>query len=531
MPPVPSAVMRRVLASQLLLAAQIWQAASVEETIHAVPDCLTEQSCLEMLEAARQMRQQREAYALDSLHASAATFQNTSALEERSQNWMRLTQHLESAAATWESRVTQLQKELRPLEQGIEAASSGAKAADRAEQRAEAAETSALHKLKRQGALSGMPAKERCRTDMAACGAGLLALQLRQWLQLLHAEGWQLLIALASMLLGAALLVLPARAQAASFGAATLVLLPVLTAGAFKDFLLLVSDSPPSLGLLRAEGFLTAVLAVCFLWQGADGLRLLLGAGLGMFLGSLALAALSTFFTLPATAGFVAACTLGSLALSLAGAAAGLRRRRATQAFALAVPGGLLVSSGALLLQGLLTLSGAFWDDVVAALMPWPDAMAEKEVGSFVCRWGRLLWLVLIVPSLVRFILLGSDVEPFPWEVSDMDVPREVEKQEVQPDDTEGEADRNGEACSTSAVVPGEAAPSANEDVELEAPKEPEPGGTLPLEDTKQATELISQMVQTLAALKEALPKAASGSGEAGENSMEASAVTNTAAL
>jgi len=157
--------------------------------------------------------------------------------------------------------------------------------------------------------------------------------------------------------------------------------------------------------------------------------------------------------------------------------------------------------------------------------------MAEKEVGSFVCRWGRLLWLVLIVPSLVRFILLGSDVEPFPWEVSDMDVPREVEKQKVQPDDTEGEADRNGEACSTSAVVPGEAAPSANEDVELEAPKEPEPGGTLPLEDTKQATELISQMVQTLAALKEALPKAASGSGEAGENSMEASAVRNTAAL
>lgn len=122
----------------------------------------------------------------------------------------------------------------------------------------------------------------------------------------------------------------------------------------------------------------------------ADGLRLLMGAGLAMIFGDLILAVSCCFLPLPETL-----VALVALSLGLLGGAAGLYRQQATQAFAVgtqrkrwkesseaAMPAALLVAAGAVLLlsaalqevqaaasNGNGSSAQAYLEDVVAALM------------------------------------------------------------------------------------------------------------------------------------------------------------------
>ncbi|CAE7468803.1 unnamed protein product, partial [Symbiodinium necroappetens] len=293
-------------------------------------------------------------------------------------------------------------------QQDVAKSEAAAQEAKTAEKRAEAAQAEATREKKHQSALSSEPAKERCLEDFASCTAGLAVLQLEQWMAMLHIN--RFFVSLVVMAVGTGLLLLPARAQAASFAVCALVVLPVLLAGAFREFLRFVASSPPSELLGSVAGLLTAVLAFAFLWQGADGLRLLLGAALAVLLGDLVLVA--SWIPLPE-----ALAALSAMALGYAGAAAGLYRRRATQAFAMAVPAALALPAGFLLFLEALGRSEAYLEDIVSALLPWADKHSEEVVGSTFCEYGRLAWLLLQLPALVHLLTApGMDVAPFPWE-------------------------------------------------------------------------------------------------------------------
>ncbi|CAE7477377.1 unnamed protein product [Symbiodinium natans] len=318
------------------------------------------------------------------------------------------TEAAEAEAAHWSKKVQEMKDRLRSAEADAEKSNQAVEEAKKAEKRAEDARAEAIRDKQRESEVSSEPAQERCMRDFASCTAGLVALQLEQWMAMLHIN--RFLVSLTTMAIAVGLLLLPARAQAASFAICTLVALPVLLAGAFREFLRFVATSPPSELLGTVAGLLTAMLAFAFLWQGADGLRLLLGAALAVLLGDLVLVA--SWLPLPEAMAALAACALG-----YAGAAAGLYRRRATQAFAMAVPAALLLPSGFLLFLEALGRSEAYLEDIISALLPWADEESEKVVGSSFCEYGRLVWLLLQLPAFANLLMApGRDVPPFPWE-------------------------------------------------------------------------------------------------------------------
>eukprot|EP00913_Durusdinium_trenchii_P027341 g25650.t1 len=134
----------------------------------------------------------------------------------------------------WEGRQNDLQTEVRLLEKKLQNSSAALKEAEAAEQREVTARIDALKEKKHQQVVSGQSAQERCLENFASCTAGLMALQVQQWMDLLHIFN-RLFIALGSIALGLLLLLLPAEGQAVAFAAFSLLALPVLVSEAFKE--------------------------------------------------------------------------------------------------------------------------------------------------------------------------------------------------------------------------------------------------------------------------------------------------------
>ncbi|CAE8602693.1 unnamed protein product, partial [Polarella glacialis] len=111
------------------------------------------------------------------------------------------------------------------------------------------------------------------------------------------------------------------------------------------DFVRIMSDASVPLPVLDIAYCGAALLAAWLMWQGSNGLRVLLGAGLALLVGNLLMAVLPGHGSAS-----VASATVGFLGCSL-GVALVLVCPRAVQAVSMAVMGGQLFSSGVLLLS------------------------------------------------------------------------------------------------------------------------------------------------------------------------------------
>lgn len=440
-------------------------------------NCSSHEQCLETLAHVTSIRQKKEAEALELVGRAKVAFQKATHSEEQSKISLDRAEQAEEEQAKWQKRETELKAELRSLDDKLEASNTAQQEAEAAAKRAVAAKLGAIEYRKHEAAISTMPAQERCLADFASCTAGLVTLQVQQWMALLHIFN-RFLVALVSIALGALLLLLPAEGQALSFATTTLIVIPVLLAGAFKDFLRLVG-SPPAVLVILA-GILTMGIAVVFLWQGAAGLRLLLGAGLAVLLGDLVLVIIHDFIPIPAIL-----VALFALALGLLGGAAGLYRQIATQAFAMAVPGALLVAAGAVLIFSVALSPEAYLEDVASALAPWAHH-GNKVLGNFFCECGRLLWLVLLLPALVRLLMAAPDVPHVLPRKSSVTEAEEAPVEKQEHEDVRSARDVENPAVTEEA----QNAQAASED-EL---------------DPVAATQLLQRTVEALQALENTLP-------------------------
>lgn len=453
-------------------------------------NCSSHEKCLEILAHVTSERQKKEVEALELVGRAKITSEKATQSQVQSRASLDRAQAAEEEQAKWQDTADQLKEQLRSLDFKLQASTAAQEEAVAAAKREVAAKNAALEDQKHEAAMSTMPAQERCLADFASCTAGLISLQLQQWMACLHMFN-RFFVACGSILLGLLLLLLPADGQAIGFATATLVIVPVLVAGAFKDFLRLVG-SPPALLVILA-GLLTMVIAVAFLWQGADGLRLLLGAGLAVLFGDLVLVILHELLPVPPLL-----VALSALALGLCGAVAGLQRRSATEAFAMAVPGALLVASGVVLIFSLALSPEAYLEDIAFELVPW--AHYGDKVGSFFCTSGRILWLVLQLPALIRLLLAPPDV-PLPW---NSERPQEVETQQEEQQDARDERDveKSPEVAQEELWANTEAGQQARAEAAAAADAAV-PEGEL---DPVATTQLLQRTVQALQALENSLP-------------------------
>lgn len=456
-----------------------WSFSLLVQVSSNAANCSSHEQCLETLAHVTSIRQKKEAEALELVGRAKVAFQKATHSEEQSKISLDRAEQAEEEQAKWQKRETELKAELRSLDVKLEASNTAQQEAEAAAKRAVAAKLGAIEYRKHEAAISTMPAQERCLADFASCTAGLVTLQVQQWMALLHIFN-RFLVALVSIALGALLLLLPAEGQALSFATTTLIVIPVLLAGAFKDFLRLVG-SPPAVLVILA-GLLTMGIAVVFLWQGAAGLRLLLGAGLAVLLGDLVLVIIHDFIPIPAIL-----VALFALALGLLGGAAGLYRQIATQAFAMAVPGALLVAAGAVLIFSVALSPEAYLEDVASALVPWAHH-GNKVLGNFFCECGRLLWLVLLLPALVRLLMAAPDVPHV--------LPRKSESVTPQAEEAPVEKQEHEDARSARDVENPDVAKEAQE---AQAASE----GEL---DPVATTQLLQRTVEALQALENTLP-------------------------
>lgn len=447
-------------------------------------NCSSHEKCLEILAHVTSERQKKEVEALELV--GRAKVQSRASLDRA--------QAAEEEQAKWQDKADQLREQLRSLDFKLQSSTAAQEEAVAAAKREVAAKNAALEDQKHEAAMSTMPAQDRCLADFASCTARLISLQVQQWMACLHMFN-RFFVACGSILLGLLLLLSPADGQAIGFAFATLVIVPVLVAGAFKDFLRLVG-SPPALLVILA-GLLTMVIAVAFLWQGADGLRLLLGAGLAVLFGDLLLVILHELLPVPPIL-----VALSALALGLFGAAAGLQRRSATEAFAMAVPAALLVASGVVLIFSLALSPEAYLEDVAFELVP--SAHYGDKVGSFFCTSGRLLWLVLQLPALIRLLLASPDVPVvLPWK---SERPQEATAQQEEPQDARDERDERDVEKSPGAQEELWANTEAGQQARAEAAAAADaavPEGEL---DPVATTQLLQRTVQALQALENSLP-------------------------
>ncbi|CAJ1387474.1 unnamed protein product [Effrenium voratum] len=466
----------------MALVAMLRAALVLQVGIHAWK-CSSVEQCHVLLAKVTAVRQEKEARALELSGLAQAASQKAAEAEEISRSSLQKAEKAEAEKARWKSRKDALEAQLRSLQEQLKNASAKEKQAEEAEQKVDAAKVAALKDKEREAEISAAPAQERCLDDFASCTAGLMVVQIQQWMSLLHIN--RFLVSVSSVLLGAVLLLLPAEAQGSAFAVASLVILPLLVGGSFRDFLSLVGQRPPEI-LTFAAGLLTATLALAFLWKGADGLRLLLGAGLTVLLGDLIQAVLC--LALPATLE-----ALSALALGLLGAAAGLYQKQSIQAFAMAAPAALLVSSGVLLFLATLSRSEAYLEDITSVLLPWAEPQS-KEAAPFI--WcGRLLWLLLQLPALARLRPVPAPVAP------------------VAPSEQPAPAAKSGEPA---AAAQANAAPSAAAAAEpsaaatAEAIAKDNASNEVPDLDPVATTELLQRTVNALQALERALPPRAS---------------------
>lgn len=458
-------------------------------------NCSSHEKCLEILAHVTSERQKKEVEALELVGRAKITSEKATESQVQSRASLDRAQAAEEEQAKWQDKADQLREQLRSLDFKLQSSTAAQEEAVAAAKREVAAKNAALEDQKHEAAMSTMPAQERCLADFASCTAGLISLQVQQWMACLHMFN-RFFVACGSILLGLLLLLSPADGQAIGFAFATLVIVPVLVAGAFKDFLRLVG-SPPALLVILA-GLLTMVIAVAFLWQGADGLRLLLGAGLAVLFGDLLLVILHELLPVPPIL-----VALSALALGLFGAAAGLQRRSATEAFAMAVPAALLVASGVVLIFSLALSPEAYLEDVAFELVPW--AHYGDKVGSFFCTSGRLLWLVLQLPALIRLLLASPDVPVvLPWK---SERPQEATAQQEEPQDARDERDeRDVEKSPGVAQEELWANTEAGQQARAEAAAAADaavPEGEL---DPVATTQLLQRTVQALQALENSLP-------------------------
>lgn len=458
-------------------------------------NCSSHEKCLEILAHVTSERQKKEVEALELVGRAKITSEKATESQVQSRASLDRTQAAEEEQAKWQDKADQLREQLRLLDFKLQSSTAAQEEAVAAAKREVAAKNAALEDQKHEAAMSTMPAQERCLADFASCTAGLISLQVQQWMACLHMFN-RFFVACGSILLGLLLLLSPADGQAIGFAFATLVIVPVLVAGAFKDFLRLVG-SPPALLVILA-GLLTMVIAVAFLWQRADGLRLLLGAGLAVLFGDLLLVILHELLPVPPIL-----VALSALALGLFGAAAGLQRRSATEAFAMAVPAALLVASGVVLIFSLALSPEAYLEDVAFELVPW--AHYGDKVGSFFCTSGRLLWLVLQLPALIRLLLASPDVPVvLPWK---SERPQEATARQEEPQDAKDERDeRDVEKSPGVAQEELWANTEAGQQARAEAAAAADaavPEGEL---DPVATTQLLQRTVQALQALENSLP-------------------------
>ncbi|CAE7712386.1 Nlrp4b [Symbiodinium sp. CCMP2456] len=345
------------------------------------------------------MRHEKEAEAYSMLGYADKALRQASSAEGLAKASLAETEDAEAEAVRWSTKVQELEDRLRSAQQDVAKSAAAAQDAKTAEKRAEAAQAEAIREKKHQSALSSEPAKELARTRRStldafkrgtgpfkrAGAAGLAVLQLEQWMAMLHIN--RFFVSLAVMAVGTGLLLLPARAQAASFAVCALVVLPVLLAGAFREFLRFVASSPPSELLGSVAG---AECATCVPYH-LEGQTAFGCSSVPRMAGEL----VASWLPLPE-----ALAALSAMALGYAGAAAGLYRRRATQAFAVGsseiqgplraagwVPPAFLSQH-----QPALAPAEAYLEDIV----PWADKQSEKASG-----WDLRAY---VVRSDIRFV-------------------------------------------------------------------------------------------------------------------------------